>query len=197
MKKELSSSCKRAKENLPSECCELLQRLKNATFNVDESSEVFVELKQSLTDMLQKLCSATKKGVMLNIPSNSKTNSSKFNVINVPPPKKKKYSCAKQKHEKMKAAARVPVQTYTPAKCNFEDEQVLERDFDFKAPHVFTVQNCDIDLTVDSEDETNSEEKVGKIVTSPKEKLSFSDFKTILESQMLLIWFKKCQSKYF
>ena len=89
MKKELFSSCKRAEEYLPSECCELLQRLKNATFNVDESSEVFVELKQSLTDMLQKLCSATKKGVMLNIPSYSKTNSSKFNVINVPPPKKK------------------------------------------------------------------------------------------------------------
>lgn len=80
----------------------------------------------------------------------------------------------------MKAAARVPVQTYTPAKCNFEDEQVLDRDFDFKAPHVFTVQNCDIDLTVDS----NSEEKVDKIVTSPREKLSFSDLRTISDSQM-------------
>ena len=61
----------------------------------------------------------------------------------------------------------------------------MERDFDFKAPDVFTVQNCDIDLTVDSEDETNSEEKVDKIVTSPREKLSFSDLKTILGSQML------------
>ena len=35
---------KRAKANLHSECCELLERLKNATFDVEESSEVFVEL---------------------------------------------------------------------------------------------------------------------------------------------------------
>ena len=46
-------------------------------------------------------------------------------------------------------------------------------------------KNCDIDLTVDSEDETNSEEKIDKIVTSPGEKLSFSDLKTISNSQML------------
>ena len=85
------SSCKRAKANLPSECRELLQRLKNATFDMEESSEVFVELKQSLIEMLQKLYSATKKekGATLNIPSNSKTNSSKFNAINIPPRKKK------------------------------------------------------------------------------------------------------------
>ena len=81
----------------------------------------------------------------------------------------------------MKAAAQVSVQTYTPAKSNIEEEQVLERDFDFKARDVFTLQNCDIDLTVDS----NSEEKVDKIVTSPREKLSFSDLKTISDSQML------------
>ena len=85
----------------------------------------------------------------------------------------------------MKAAAQVSAQTYTPAKSNIEEEQVLERDFDFKALDVFTVQNCDISLTVDSEDETNSEEKVDKIVTSPREKLSFSDVKTISDSQML------------
>ena len=85
------SSHKRAKANLPLEYCELLQRFKNVTFDVEESSEVFVELKQSLTEMLQKLYSATRKeiGVTLNIPSNSKTNSSKFNVINIPPRKKK------------------------------------------------------------------------------------------------------------
>ena len=61
----------------------------------------------------------------------------------------------------------------------------MDRDFDFKAPDVFTVQNCDIDLTVDSDDETNSEEKVDKIVTSPREKLSYSDLKTISDCQML------------
>ena len=85
----------------------------------------------------------------------------------------------------MKAAAQVSVQTYTPAKSNTEEEQVLERDFDFKAPDVFTVENCDIDLTVDPEDETSSEEKLDKTVTSPREKLSFSDLKTISDSQML------------
>ena len=85
----------------------------------------------------------------------------------------------------MKAAAQVSAQTYTPAKSNIEEEQVLEREFDFKAPDVFTVQNCDIYLTVDSEDEKNSEEKVDKIVTSPREKLSFSDLKTVSDSQML------------
>ena len=81
---------KRAKANLPSECHELLQRLKNATFDV----EVFVELKQSLTEMLQKIYSATKKekGLTFSIPSNNKTNSSKFNVINIPPRKKKNVS---------------------------------------------------------------------------------------------------------
>ena len=149
-----------------------------------ESSEVFVELKQSLTEMLQKRYSANKKekGVTLNIPSNSKTNSSKFNVINIPLRKKKEYSRVAEKYEEIKAAAQVSVQTYTPAKSNIEEEQVLERNFDFKAPGVFTVQNCDIDLTVDSEDERNSEEKVDKIVISPREKLSFSDLKTISHS---------------
>ena len=181
------SSRKRAKPNLPLEYRELLQRLKNATFDVEQSSEVFVELKQSLTEMLQKLYSVTKKekGVTLNIPSNSNTNSSKFNVVDVPPRKKKNCSCVGEKYEKIRAAAQVSVQTYTPAKSNIEDEQVLERDLDFKARDVFTVQNCDIDLTVDSEDETNSEEKVDKIVTSPREKLSFRDLKTISDSQML------------
>ena len=61
----------------------------------------------------------------------------------------------------------------------------METDIDFKAPDVLIIQNCGIDLTVDSEDETNSEEKVDKIVTSPKEKLSFSDLKVISDSQML------------
>ena len=63
MKKEFFteiSSRKRAKANLTSECRELLQRLKNATFDVEERSEVFVELKQSLTKMPQKLYSAKK-----------------------------------------------------------------------------------------------------------------------------------------
>ena len=99
--------------------------------------------------------------------------------------RKKKCSRVGEKYEKIRAAAQVSVQTYTPAKSNIEDEQVLERDLDFKARDVFTVQNCDIDLTVDSEDETNSEEKVDKIVTSPREKLSFRDLKTISDSQML------------
>ena len=92
------SSRKRAKANLPLEYRELLQRLKNATFDVEESSEVFVELKQSLTEMLQNLYSVTKKekGVTLNIPSNSKTNSSKFNVINIPPRKKKMFPCRRE-----------------------------------------------------------------------------------------------------
>ena len=133
--------------------------------------------------MLQKRFSATKKekGVTLSIPSNSKTNNSKFNGIDIPLQKKKICSPVGEKHEKMKAAAQVSVQTYTPAKSNIEEEQVLERDFDFKARDVFTLQNCDIDLTVDS----NSEQKVDKIVTSPREKLSFSDLKTISDSQML------------
>ena len=121
----------------------------------------------------------------MNIPSDSKTNSSKFNVINIPSRKKQKCSRVGEKYEKMKAAAQVSVQTYTSTKSNIEEEQVLEKDFDFKAPDVFTVQNCDIGLTVDSEDETSSEEKVDKIVTSPREKLSFSDLKTISNSQML------------
>ena len=83
-----------------------------------------MELKQPLTEILQKLCSATKKekGVTLNIPSNSKTNSSKFNVINILPRKKKKCSRVGEKYEKMKAAAKVSVQMYTPAKSNTEEE---------------------------------------------------------------------------
>ena len=48
---------------------------------------------------------------------------------------------------------------------NIEEEQVLGRYFHFKAPDVLIVQNCDIDLIVDSEDETNSEENVDKIPT--------------------------------
>ena len=74
---------------------------------MEESSEVFVELKESLAEMLQKLCSATKKqkGVTLRIPSNRKRNSSKFNVINIPPRKKNKCSGVEEKYEKKKADA--------------------------------------------------------------------------------------------
>ena len=67
---------------------------------------------------------------------------------------------------------------------NIEEEQVLGRYFHFNTPDVLIVQNCDIDLIVDSEDETNSEENVDKIPTSPREKLSFSDLRTISDSQM-------------
>ena len=38
----------------------------------------------------------------------------------------KKCSLVGEKYEKMKAAAQVSVQTYTPAKSNIEEEQVLE-----------------------------------------------------------------------
>ena len=74
---------------------------------MEESLEVFVELKESLAEMLQKLCSATKKqkGVTLNISSNRKRNSSKFNVINIPPRKKNKCSGVEEKYEKKKADA--------------------------------------------------------------------------------------------
>ena len=111
------SNHKRAQANLPSECCELSQRLKNATFDVEESLEVFVELKQSLTEMLQKLCSAIEKekGVTLNIPSNSKTNSNKFNVINIPPRKIKKWSRVGEKYEKFLCLLGKLLAIYFPA----------------------------------------------------------------------------------
>ena len=71
MKPWLLQNCKaEGRANLPSECRELLQRTKNITFDVEKSSEVFVELKETPNELLQNLYGSAKKeeGVTLNIP---------------------------------------------------------------------------------------------------------------------------------
>ena len=72
-------SQKRARANLPSECQELLQRITNVTFDVEESSEVFVELKETLNELLQKLYDSRKKRKMFNI--QMKKNNSTINSM--------------------------------------------------------------------------------------------------------------------
>ena len=52
---------KRSRSNIPSECRELLQKIKNITFEIEESSEVFKELIETLHGTLERLYSATKK----------------------------------------------------------------------------------------------------------------------------------------
>ena len=47
--------------NIPSECRELLQKVENMTFEMEESSEMFKELKETLCSTLERLYLATKK----------------------------------------------------------------------------------------------------------------------------------------
>ena len=49
------------KTSLAAECRELLQRLKNLTFEVEESSAELKELHKTLNDSINKLNGATKK----------------------------------------------------------------------------------------------------------------------------------------
>ena len=55
------ASRKRPRSNIPSECRELLQKIKSITFETEESSELFKELKETLHGALERLYSATKK----------------------------------------------------------------------------------------------------------------------------------------
>ena len=56
---------KRAKANLPVERQELLKRIKDVAFDVEGSLKIFVELKELLNELLQKLYNSTKKGNFL------------------------------------------------------------------------------------------------------------------------------------
>ena len=49
------ASRKRSRSDIPSECRELLQKIKNINFETEESSEVFKELKKTLHDTLERL----------------------------------------------------------------------------------------------------------------------------------------------
>ena len=84
------ASRKRSRSNIPSEWCELLQKIKNITFETEESSEVLKELNETLYSTLERLYSPTKKekGLTLNV-EHAKVNS-KFNLINMPVRKKKR-----------------------------------------------------------------------------------------------------------
>ena len=101
------ASRKRSRSNIPSECRELIQKQKNITFEIEESSEVFKELKETLYSTLERLYSVAKKekGLSLNV-EHAKVNS-KFNLVNIIPDQKKKRNVLRvsEKYEKLKAAA--------------------------------------------------------------------------------------------
>ena len=83
------ASRKRSRANIPLECLELFHKIKNITFEIEESSDVFEERKETLCSTLERLNSATKKenGLTLNA-KHAKVNS-KFNLTNIPVRKKK------------------------------------------------------------------------------------------------------------
>ena len=49
----------RSRPNIQSECCQLLQKLRNVKFEIKESSEVLIELQETLKGTLERLYSAT------------------------------------------------------------------------------------------------------------------------------------------
>ena len=77
---------------------------------MEESSEVFVELKETLNELLQKLYESTKKKKvqLLNI-SNKKKQYNKLNVANILTRKKKKCCRVGEKHEKIKTVSQISV----------------------------------------------------------------------------------------
>ena len=119
-----------------------------------------MELKETLKELLQSFVTRLKreKGVTLNISNEKKKKKrySKFNVVNIPFPKKKKCSRVCEKHEKMKAASQISVKKTNPKVCNVEEDQVLEENFNFQAPDMFTAKKY-VDLTVDSEEDIELE----------------------------------------
>ena len=81
---------KRSWSKILSKCRDILQKIKNITFETEESSEVFKELKETLHGTRERLYSATKKEKGLtSIIKLAKVNS-KFNMINIPVRKKKR-----------------------------------------------------------------------------------------------------------
>ena len=178
------ASRKRSRSNIPSECRELLQKIKNITFEIEESSEVFKELKETLHGTLERLYSATKKekGLTLNV-EHAKVNS-KFNMINIPVRKKKRnVARVGEKYEKWKAAADIVIKNIKKSLPvnTVEEELVLQDDFYFKAPATFTTNRENIiNISSDSEGEAN-----GELSKSPTTNLSKEDLKTISNKQML------------
>lgn len=81
---------KRAKANLPVERQELLKRIKDVAFDVEGSLKIFVELKELLNELLQKLYNSTKKGNFLTFKWKTKKKYNKFHVVNIFIPKKRK-----------------------------------------------------------------------------------------------------------
>ena len=109
---------------------------------------------------------------------------SKFNLINIPVCKKKRnVSRVGEKYEKPKAAADIVIKDI---KKSFpvnavEEELVLQGDFCFEAPETFTTNRDKIiNVSSDSEGETNSEFSKSRTTNHSKE-----DLKTISNKQML------------
>ena len=109
---------------------------------------------------------------------------SKFNLINIPVCKKKRnVSRVGEKYEKPKAAADIVIKDI---KKSFpvnavEEELVLQGDFCFEAPETFTTNRDKIiNVSSDSEGETNSEFSKSRTINHSKE-----DLKTISNKQML------------
>ena len=104
------ASREKSRSKIPSECRELLQKIRNITFEIEESSEMFEELKETLCSTLERLNSATKKekGLTLTV-EHAKVNST-FNLINIPVRKKKRnVSRVGEKYEKSKAEADIVI----------------------------------------------------------------------------------------
>ena len=109
---------------------------------------------------------------------------SKFNLINIPACKKKRnVSRVGEKYEKSKAAADIVIKDIKksfPVKA-VEEELVLRGDFCFEAPETFTTNRDKIiNVSSDSEGETNSEFSKSRTTNHSKE-----DLKTISNKQML------------
>ena len=138
------------------------KKSKNITFEIEERSEVFKELKETLYSTLERLYWVTKKeqGLTLNI-KDAKVNS-KFNLINIIPVRKIKRNVSRvgEKPEKLKAAANIVIKDIKklfPANV-VEEELILQDYFYFEALQTLTKSREKIiNVSSDSEGVTDSE----------------------------------------
>ena len=105
---------------------EIAAKNKKCYISCKRKFKVFVELKKTLSELLQKLYDTTKKekGITLNI-SHENKQYNKFSVENIPTRKKKKCSRVGKKYEQKKAASQISVEKTSPKERNVKKVMML------------------------------------------------------------------------
>ena len=112
---------------------------RNVTFDVEESWQAFVE---TLDRLLQKLYDLTKRenSLTLNI-ANEKMKYNKFDIMNTFTQKKTNCFRVGKKNEQNKSTLPIFCKEDQSKRYKVEEKQILQEDFNFQGPDMFTAQS--------------------------------------------------------